>query len=211
MSGFKIRFAGALAVAVVVAALGIGCGGGSDSSESSSPESGSTTTSKTTTSEDSSSGPSKTPPPESSSSEPSREFLGSGRNGKLAKIGKESSVAEREAASVALEKNLNARATGDWATQCATLAASAVEQIEKGASVLGAGTSCPKALEAQAAPVPAAARASTMTGPIDAFRINQGINGFAFYHGTGGKDYVIPMIKQGGEWKVVTLQEEEIR
>lgn len=50
-----------------------------------------------------------------------------------------------------------------------------------------------------------------MTGPIDAFRINQRINGFAFYHGTRERDFVIPLIKQGGEWKVVTLQEEEIR
>ena len=38
--------------------------------------------------------------------EPSKEFLSSGENGQLAKIGKESSGADREAASLALEKSL---------------------------------------------------------------------------------------------------------
>jgi hypothetical protein len=143
--------------------------------------------------------------------EPSKEFLGKGKNGKLAKIGQEASAAEREAASQVLERSLNAREEGDWQAQCETLAAAAVEQIEKGAQVLGAGPGCAKALEAQAAPLAPESRENTMTGPIDAFRINQKINGFAFYHGTKKRDFVIPLIKQGGEWKVVVPQEQEIK
>jgi len=182
--------------------LAMGCGSSTDSGSSTSdskstPNSGQTTQSNTESTD--------------SAAEPSKEFLGKGKNGQLAKIGKESSVAEREAASRALEENLNARAAGDWEVQCETLASATVEQVEKGATVLGAASGCPKALEAQASPVPPPARANTMTGSIDALRINQGINGFAFWHGTRGRDFVIPMIKQRGEWKVVALQEEEIR
>lgn len=207
--GFRTRTTGVLICAALTAILMLpGCGG---SSSSTSGETSSSSTSEQTAASNSSeskNAESKNSP----SAEPSKEFLGkSPQNGQLAKIGKESSVAEREAASIALEKNLNAREAGDWETQCATLASATVEQVEKAASVLGAGPGCAGALEAQAGPVSPLARANTMTGPIDAFRINQGINGFAFWHGTRGKDFVIPMIKQRGEWKVVALQEEEIR
>lgn len=201
--GPKGRIATALIAAGLAAMVSVGCGGGSsstDESNSTSSSSGQTTASKGAESN-----------PSASGSEPSKEFLGSGRNGELAKIGKESSPAEREAASLALQKSLNARAAGDWATQCETLAASAVEQFEKSASALSPSTTCAKGLEAQAGSLPPFARANTMTGPIDAFRINQGINGFAFWHGTEGRDFVIPMIKQDGGWKVVVPQEEEIR
>jgi hypothetical protein len=193
----------ALIVAGLAAILMLpGCGGGSDSTSgtTSNPSSSSEQTAASNSAE-----------PTTTSSEPSKEFMGKGPNGQLAKIGKEASAAVREEASIALEENLNAREAGDWETQCSTLASATVEQVEKGASVLGAAPGCAKALEAQAAPLPPASRANTMTGPIDAFRINQGINGFAFWHGTRGKDYVIPMIKQRGEWKVVTLREEEVR
>jgi hypothetical protein len=205
--GLRKRIAMALIAAALMAMIGCGSSstdsGGSTDSGSSTSDSKSTTESAQTTKSNAE--------PTDSGAEPSKEFVGKGKNGQLAKIGKESSVAEREAASRALEENLDARAGGDWETQCETLASATVEQVEKGGAVLGAKSSCPEALEAQAGPVPPPARANTMTGPIDAFRVNQGINGFAFWHGTHGRDFVIPLIKQRGEWKVVALQEEEIR
>jgi hypothetical protein len=197
-----------LALILALALGAVGCGGGSDSSSSSTSDAGKTTSEGPKG--DSTNSESQAPSEESSGAEPSKEFISNGKNGKLAKVGKEASVAEREAASKVLEKSLNAREEGDWKTQCETLSATAVEGVEKSATVLGAAPGCAKALEAQAAPVPAPARANTMTGPIDALRINQKINGFAFYHGTEGRDFVIPLIKQEG-WKVVALQEEEIR
>jgi hypothetical protein len=179
-----------------------GCGG-SDSSGGSS--SGSTSS---TASDSPPAGSSNPPVSESPNTEPSKEFLGSGPNGSLAKIGKESGVAEREEASRVLEEFFTAGAAGDWKTQCSLLAASVKESIENAVSLTG-GVGCAAALGAEAQGLPASVRANTMTGPIDAFRINQGINGFAFYHGTEGKDYVIPLIEQSG-WKVVTLRSEEI-
>jgi hypothetical protein len=196
--GMSRRIAGALIAAMTIAILFAGCGGGGSSGSSSSAASTSKSDS-TTASEGSNPAASEVP-----TGEPSKEFIGKGPNGKLAKVGKEASIAEREAASQVLEKSFTAGAEGDWATQCSTLASSLVKEIEKTASVLGTVGGCPKALEAQAAPLPKAVRESTMTGPIDALRVNQGINGFAFWHGTENKDYVLPLIKQNG-WKLVVL------
>lgn len=186
----------ALLVAVVIVAAP-GCGGGSSSSAGS----GSSSDSSETVSQENGSG---------GSTKPSAEFLGKGENGKLATVGEEASAAEREAASRVIEKSLRARAAGDWATQCTTLAAQLIAGLERRAKTLGAKIGCPSALEAQAAPAPESARDNTMTGPIDVLRIN-GTQVFAFYHGTENKDYVMPLFDEGGEWKLAVLQEQEIR
>jgi hypothetical protein len=180
-------------MAIVVAALAMaatGCGGSGSSA-------------------DKSSNSTATPAPEGPKGEPSAEFLGKGPNGKLAKVGREASAAEREAASRVLEKSFNARAAGEWAEQCKTLASSLVLQIEKSLQVLAGVVTCSKALKVQAGSVPPSVRANNMTGPVVALRVNQGINGFAFYHGTDGKNYVIPLIKQHG-WKLVSPAAQEV-
>jgi hypothetical protein len=182
-----------LTVVGLMAVLIVGCGGGGSTSSA-----GSTSGSSATTSDSSSGG-----------GEPSAEFAGKGKNGELATVGKEASVDEREAASQVLEESLTAREEGDWAGQCETLYAQVVEQIVKTGSVLGAGKDCAAALELQAKPTPASARVNTMSGPIAALRVIEGERGFAFWHGTGGADYVIPMLKENGEWKVASLKEEE--
>jgi hypothetical protein len=134
----------------------------------------------------------------------SAEFVGGGPNGKLATLGKEAEAAEREAASRVLEESFQARAARDWAGQCSTLVAPLASQIEQASSVLASGVGCAKALEAQAEKATPSTLVDTMTGPIDVLRVN-GNRAFAFYHGTQGEDYVIPMAKEGGEWKVASL------
>jgi hypothetical protein len=186
------RIATGLIAAALIAALAVGCGGGSGSTEGSVSTKGSASTSG-----------------KSSKSEPSAEFAGKTETGKLATLGKEGSPAEREAASQVIEESFKAREAGNWKAQCASLAKVVVKQIEKAGVTLGAkGKGCTAALEAQAAPVPAAARANTLSGPIDALRVN-GAQGYAFYHGTGGKDYSILLLKEGNDWKLAALQEKE--
>jgi hypothetical protein len=195
MNGIREKL---LVVVVVVAVLAIaasGCGSGSASSAQ-------TSSSKAGSSSPDSGG--------NASQEPSKEFRGKGENGTLAKVGREASPSEREAVSSIVEESLRARAGGDWETQCDTFAASLVAELEKTAKTLGAKPGCPDALETQAAPFPESARANTMTGPIDALRIKAS-QAFAFYHGTKGKDYVLPLIEEGGEWKVASLQEQQAR
>lgn len=180
-------------IPVAVAVLA-GCGGGSSSTEGSASNSAPTTASTTSQSEP-------------SGAEPSAEFVGKGKNGTLAKVGTEADASEREAASHVLEESLAARASGDWEAQCATLAAFVIKQVEKAAAILGASGGCAAALEAESAPTPPSALASTMSGPLAALRV-KGKRGFAFYHGAKGKDYVMPMTKEGAEWKVASLQEQ---
>lgn len=200
------RLAGVLVTSAALAIAAAGCGGGGGSSSSQSQDS-TTQSSGTTAPEGSSPDSGKPPGSEESVLEPSREFVGSGPNGQLATIGEESGAAEREAASRALEKFFMAGQAEDWEAQCELLSSSVRESLE--APSLGS-VECPKALAAQASRSPPSVRANTMTGPIDAFRINEGINGFAFYHGTANRDYVIPLIEQGGGWKLVALQSEVI-
>ncbi len=192
------------AIAVVLVATAAGCGGGgsTSSSDGSSSNSGQTTTSGSTAGNTTS---------EESKSEPSTDFVGKGENGKLATIGTVANAAEREAASQVLEKSLQARAVRDWAGQCASLSAAAINQIGKAGAALGGKVSCEKALEAQAERATPSALANTLTGPIDVLRVFGNSRGLAFYHGAEGKDYVIPLEKEGSGWKVAILVEQEIR
>jgi hypothetical protein len=144
-------------------------------------------------------------------SAPSAEFTGKGGENKPASFGGIADGGEREAASRVLERSLKARAAGDWAAQCATLNASMIAKIEAEGKKLDAGKGCAKSLRAEAEPLAKtkAIRANTLTGPIDVLRV-EGIKGYALYHGTKGKDYAMPMEKNGGEWKVAALVTTEV-
>ncbi|HUB98601.1 MAG TPA: hypothetical protein VMS11_02135 [Solirubrobacterales bacterium] len=141
--------------------------------------------------------------------EPSAEFAGNGPNGELASVGKESSAAEREAASAVVEESFKARAAADWEGQCETLAAAQVKPLEDSPRKGAAGKDCGAALEAIAKRSPKGVLKNPMAEPLTAMRVN-GSYAFAFFHGVDGKNYVIPMVKEGGEWKVGALVPEEV-
>jgi hypothetical protein len=142
------------------------------------------------------------------SAEPSAEFVGKGENGSLAKRGKEASVADREAASEVLEESFEARAAHDWAGQCATLTAKATKLVEGEAAKSAKGKAtkndCAVNLESIGKVAPASVLENPMTEPVAAMRLSKG-QAFAFFHGKGGKDYVMPLEKEGSEWKVNAL------
>ncbi len=194
----KKQTSAVLIIAMLLMALVGGCGGGSSSSSSSADTASS--------SGDSSSSGSLT----QSETGASAEFIRPGKKNAIAEFGEEAEAAEREEASTALEENLQARAAGDWATQCATLTAATVKLVERRAPALTTG-GCPAGLEALAQPVARSKplRASNMTGPISVLRV-EGNKGFALYHGTNETDYTMPMRKEDGEWKVAALVTQEI-
>jgi hypothetical protein len=175
----------AAAVALLVGALLLGgCGGGSSSSPSS-----------------------------SSSGEPanaaSAQFLQpKSPTNELVEFGAEAPAAEREAAEAVLAKNLKAREEADFATQCATLATLVPEHMseskKKGAA---AAKACPAELKKLAEPLASSKpfRVDTLAGgTVAAFRV-KGNQGDALYHGNDGKDYAMPMFKEGAQWKVAGL------
>jgi hypothetical protein len=139
--------------------------------------------------------------------EPSEEFIGDGPNGELAKVGKESTAEEREAASRLIEESLRDREQKDWAGQCETLSAKYAKQVAEGAPE-GLKT-CAASVEAFASATKQSVLDSTMVEPIAALRIN-GTRAFAFYDGTGGRKYIIPLEKDTGEWRLAALSELEL-
>jgi hypothetical protein len=173
----------------LVFALG-GCGG------SSSPDSAASAASTTNASSTA-----------DKASEPNAEFGKSGNPNPIVEFGHEAPTAEREAVSPMVEKSLKARAAGNFSTQCQTLSLAAIKKVPEATS----RKDCPAALKEFASPLPetAQARKDTLTGPIDAMRV-KGDKGWALYHGNDGKDYGLPLEKEGSTWKVGSVLTTEI-
>jgi hypothetical protein len=148
-------------------------------------------------------------PQEAGKGEPSKQFLGPGEKNKLVEFGTEASAAEREAASAVLDRSFEARESGDFAVQCATLSSKGIEAVaSKGASV----SQCTVKLKKLAEPLAKTAsfRKDKLPGEVTALRV-KGDRGFALFHGTDGKDWVMPLEKEGGSWKVAAILEEELK
>jgi hypothetical protein len=145
-----------------------------------------------------------------SDSEVSTEFIQRGDGGsRFARFGEESSAAEREAASRVLDESLDARSARNFKAQCATLTAGRVKSIEAKGNQLGIKGGCAESLEAEAEVAPQSVLNNNMTGPIDVLRIEDD-QAYALYHGTKGKDYAMPMKKEGGQWKVNAVVTTEV-
>lgn len=137
---------------------------------------------------------------------PARKFLTPGGDNSVQTFGGESAGGEREAASATLEEFMRARAAGDWAAECKTLAAERLQPLERIAKETPGfeDKPCGDLLAALEANASAAVRANTMTGPIASLRVD-GDQAFALYHGRGGADYFMPMIREGGRWLVAAF------
>jgi hypothetical protein len=158
-----------------IGALVAGCGGGSSSSGSSSTtSSGSGTASNT------------------------RSWKDEG-NPSIPKFGEEAPAEEREAVSTLVSESLEARADGDFVTQCETLSAKAIAKIPGAKNRADCATQLKRAADPLSKTK--AIREDTLKGSIAELRI-KGEKGYALYHGTDGQDYAIPLEKEDGNWKV---------
>lgn len=139
-------------------------------------------------------------------SQRSQPFRIPGGDNSIQSFGAEASAAERDAPSAALEAYMRARAADDGQGQCAHLARAAVQPMEEllSRSPDFEGKGCAAILAALGSRSDPSLRANTMSGPIASLRV-EGDRAFALYHGRGGTDYFIPMVKEGGEWKVATV------
>jgi hypothetical protein len=119
-------------------------------------------------------------------------------------FGSEAPTSQRARATAALAAFLHARASGDWSTACSHLAASTRKQLETFTRASkGATKGCASVLAALSTG-PTAARADTLTGGVLALRI-KGTSAFALYHGPHNSKYVMPMLNEGGAWKMGQL------
>jgi hypothetical protein len=128
----------------------------------------------------------------------------------IQEYGAEADAKEVDAVTAALRSYLEARASADFAKQCLYLAKATVAPLEEfaGGSSQLKGKGCREILSALESNAPASTLTSTLTGDIASLRI-EGKRGFALYHGDEGIDYFVPMVKEGGEWKVAALAPSE--
>ena len=126
-------------------------------------------------------------------------------------FGSEASDAEREAASAVLAVNLQARAAGDWATQCKSLSAEAIKKLEEPAKIQERKPGCAVNLKIFAEPLASTkkVRADRLSGSITALRV-KGSNAWAVFEDSQGKEYVMPMKKENGQWQVGALLTTEL-
>ncbi len=123
--------------------------------------------------------------------------------------GSEAPPTERERATAALAAFLQARAKGEWPRACTYLATPTRTQLERllGAAAKGKAQAggCGRTLAALSkGPAAAHADSLTLTGGVVALRI-KGKSAFALFHGPKGSKYVMPMVSEGGAWKMNQL------
>jgi hypothetical protein len=143
--------------------------------------------------------------------DPASEFLGPNGENTEAALGEEASDAERRQASRLIAAWLKARAAEDWAADCSYLSRRYRHHLvaEDAASVShGEVENCPQALDYFGIAASGDGK-DTLSGSIDSLRA-AGTLGFALYHGNDGKDWAVPMYKEGGKWLVATTLPSEL-
>jgi hypothetical protein len=134
---------------------------------------------------------------------PAREFLGPDGASITATFGREASKAEREQASRVIAAWMRARAARDWVKDCSHFSRRYVKSLVAEDAVKvshGKVENCPQAL-AYFGSQASGDYKNTLSGPIDSLRI-RGRQGYALYHGRDGRDWSVPMDREGGKWLV---------
>ena len=135
-----------------------------------------------------------------SSSQPrgAEAFVRPGTDNSIPTYGSEASPPTRAEATTALETYLQARSKGDWATACAQLGAIPKRQLDAIAHAGGVRRSTCRSIYPK---LTTPERADPLSGAIAALRV-KGNRAFALFYGSNGHQYMIPMIREAGSWKV---------
>jgi len=126
----------------------------------------------------------------------------------IQETGTEGSSSETQAAAAVLHAYLDARLAHRWSDACFYLSASMAATIETFAERYAKDKgvrSCAEVLEAFATGSSPQALQATARADVGALRI-EGDHGFVLYHGVGGEPYAMPMVLEGGAWKVGSLE-----
>jgi len=122
--------------------------------------------------------------------------------------GTEGNPTETQAAAAVLHAYLDARVAHRWDDACFYLSAGFAATIEafaeryaKGKEVKG----CAEVLEGFASGSSQQALVATARADVGALRI-EGDHGFVLYYRPGGEPYAMPMVREGGAWKVGSLE-----
>lgn len=116
--------------------------------------------------------------------------------------GSEAPSSEQSVATKSLRAYLEARAGGDWAGACAHMGAQVQKQVQLLVSGSGGKSEgCAAAYLKISSRGSLSERANPLKGGLVAFRVD-GENAFALFYGPGNQQYMMPMVSEGGSWKV---------
>lgn len=139
-----------------------------------------------------------------------REFLIPDGDNLIQTFGEEASAAEREQASKVVHIWMKARVAEDWVTDCRHLSRKYLKILLEDVRGVTEGrvTTCPRALE-YFGDAASGTSGETLTGPIDSLRVRSpdedgqtGWHAWAQWHGPKGIDWVLPLQREDGTWKV---------
>ncbi len=101
---------------------------------------------------------------------------------------------------------LSARAKGDWSGACARMGETVQKQLAVLAQASGGKVKgCAGAYGMLVARVLAAQRANPLSGTLAAFRV-KGAKAFALFYGSHRQQYMMPMLSEGGAWRVNQIE-----
>jgi hypothetical protein len=120
----------------------------------------------------------------------------------IPEYGEEADASARQAATDALRSYLGGREDEEWSRACTYMAEPVRGQLEVlagggGGKPLGCNSSFAK-LAKFGSP---GEREDPLTGGLASFRV-EGEKGFALFYGPGEQRYMMPMVSEGGAWKV---------
>lgn len=146
----------------------------------------------------------------SSAGEGSAAFRTPGGDNSIQNFGDEADAEQLEAVEATLAAYLQARADGDWKASCKYLAKAATQPLEQLAESSPdlKGKGCGRIIGALSAQLPSSSRTNPLVEGVASLRA-EGDRAFALFHGPKGADFFVPMVEEGGEWKVGALTPSE--
>ena len=144
---------------------------------------------------------------------PTRQFIVPGEDNAVQTFGWEATAAERKQATNIITAWMRARAVTDWAKDCSYFSRGFAEEITEDAHGVspskekvksyasGKQKSCAEALAYFGEEASGDYRNTFGDGPVVSLRIDE-THGYAQYHGNDGLDWVAPVARENGEWRI---------
>lgn len=135
------------------------------------------------------------------------QFEVAGGDNSVQEYGAEADSGQREEAAAALHAFLDARVAREWAAACAYLSVSAIIALEQIPQITDHPevSGCPEILAALGSEAAQRLLVKGAVADVGALRI-EGDSGFILYHGADGNDFVMPMVRDDGSWKVGSVE-----
>lgn len=120
----------------------------------------------------------------------------------IPEYGSEATSSQEAEATAALRAYLVAREGGDWSAACPSMGAPVQKQLETLAKASNAKSGdCEEAFVTLSKYGSASERVNPLSGGLAAFRV-KGNKAFALFYGPHNQQFMMPMVEEGGAWKV---------